>query len=90
VLQLPTAYREALWAATYLAITPILQEKLRGVEALEPYPSATWALGAVSAGLLGAVATHPFDTVKTRMQVRIKVLWSCCPYTVHTVDSVSF
>mmetsp|Transcript_30042 Transcript_30042/g.50516 ORF Transcript_30042/g.50516 Transcript_30042/m.50516 type:complete len:282 (-) Transcript_30042:216-1061(-) len=69
---LPTAYRESLWAATYLAVTPILQEKLRGVDALEPYPNATWALGAVSAGLFGAVATHPFDTVKTRMQANLE------------------
>jgi len=69
---LPTAYREALWAGTYLALTPIVQERLAQVEALEPYPYATWALGAVTSGMVGAVTTHPLDTIKTRMQANLE------------------
>jgi len=63
-----TAIREGVYSVGYLGVCPIIQSRLAEVEALKDKPYTTWILGAFSAGLMGAVCSHPFDTIKTRMQ----------------------
>lgn len=72
-----TAIREALWAAGYLAVGPVLTEKMHILSpevfgdaetaSLSQKASAS-AVGSILAGLLTVVGTQPVDTVKTVMQ----------------------
>ena len=58
--------RETLYAAGYLGLCPVLYDTLleRGHS-----PSASMIGSGVAGGVFAAAASHPFDTVKTRMQV---------------------
>ena len=60
------ACREGLYAGGYLGLFPVIRAALeeRGTS-----PVASLALAGIAGGTFGAVASHPFDTAKTRMQV---------------------
>eukprot|EP00877_Chromochloris_zofingiensis_P003385 jgi/Chrzof1/13047/Cz07g17260.t1 len=65
----PCLGRETLYAAGYLGLCPILYDYLKGNPALKEYPSGTAMMAAgVAGGVFAAAASHPFDTIKTRMQ----------------------
>ncbi|CAM6091843.1 unnamed protein product [Calypogeia fissa] len=71
----PTAVREGIFTACYLGMKPIVQEELMlwPGHSLENRPNLTSFLAASTSGLLAAVVTHPFDTIKTRMQANLDV-----------------
>lgn len=54
---------------------PIVQEELMlwPGRSLKNRPTLTTFLAAATSGLLSAVVTHPFDTIKTRMQANLDV-----------------
>jgi hypothetical protein len=60
-----TGVREGLFSAAYLGATPMLKEKIQF------YGIPEWGaqmLAGIISGSLAATFSHPFDTVKTRMQ----------------------
>lgn len=61
-----TAAREAIFCCSYLSSAPLLSSALCKRSSLGKNSSA--AAGAVLAGTIGAVLTHPADTLKTRLQ----------------------
>ena len=65
-LQVPCIGREMLYAAGYLGLFPIIRAELeaRGVS-----PGSATIIGGVTGGVFAAFCSHPFDTIKTRMQV---------------------
>mmetsp|Transcript_8894 Transcript_8894/g.15419 ORF Transcript_8894/g.15419 Transcript_8894/m.15419 type:complete len:266 (-) Transcript_8894:416-1213(-) len=57
--------REGLYASGYLGLFPVLQAAMHK----QGYsPSVSLVVSGLAAGTFGAVASHPFDTAKTRMQ----------------------
>lgn len=64
-----TVLRESLYASGYLAVAPMLQQVLAQQPALAGVPGGPLVASGVAAGLLATVATQPWDTIKTRMQV---------------------
>lgn len=73
VFQSPTAVREGIFTASYLGLKPVIQEDLTiwPGRSLKDRPTLTTFLAAATSGLLSAVVTHPFDTIKTRMQANL-------------------
>eukprot|EP00775_Hariotina_reticulata_P013494 gene13495-13619_t len=67
----PCAGRETLYAAGYLGLCPILYDKLKHSEQLKDSPAAAMAIAGVCGGVFAASASHPFDTIKTRMQAHM-------------------
>jgi hypothetical protein len=61
--------RESLYTASYMGLFPVLRDFLEQRTPLGGVPGAPLVVGGITAGLLGATATHPADTIKTRMQV---------------------
>ena len=61
-----TAAREAMFCCSYLSSAPLLSTAIRERSTLGEGMSAL--AGAVLAGTVGAVLTHPADTLKTRLQ----------------------
>jgi len=61
-----TAARESIFCCSYLTSAPLLGRALRERSSLGEGSSAL--VGAVLAGTVGAVLTHPADTFKTRLQ----------------------
>lgn len=61
-----TTAREAIFCCSYLSSAPLLSKALRERSSLGEHSSAV--VGAVLAGTIGAVLTHPADTFKTRLQ----------------------
>jgi hypothetical protein len=47
----------------------MLRQQLQQIKAVEATPGAAFMLSGVAAGLFATISSHPFDTVKTRMQV---------------------
>ncbi|KAF8058077.1 mcfT [Scenedesmus sp. PABB004] len=64
----PCMGRETLYAAGYLGLCPILYDKLKDSDALKGSPAGAMAIAGVVGGVFAACASHPFDTIKTRMQ----------------------
>jgi len=64
-----TAVREGLFCCCYLSTAPLLSHAARTRSSLGDTSSSVAA--AVAAGSLGAVLTHPADTLKTRLQGNI-------------------
>eukprot|EP00798_Chlamydomonas_sp_ICE-L_P025739 gene25739-11399_t len=65
--------REMLYAGSYLGLCPILMEVLDKNESFQktmPKGSSLIVAG-LTGGIFGAVASQPFDTVKTRMQAHM-------------------
>ncbi len=62
---LPTAAREATFAAAYLGVTPIVKRKL---ESLGMHAWIAQILAGAGVGIAAAGISHPFDTVKTQQQ----------------------
>jgi hypothetical protein len=62
-----TACREGIFVTSYMAAAPLLRQKLQ-----EKYPDvsdgAAMAGSSIVAGGLGSALSHPFDTLKTRLQ----------------------
>lgn len=69
-----TLLRESLYASGYLAVAPLLREALADQPAMADVPGGPLVVSGVAAGLLATLATQPFDTIKTRMQVG-RVAW---------------
>lgn len=61
-----TAAREAIFCCSYLGSAPLLSEAIRARSSLGEGSAAV--AGAVMAGSVGALLTHPADTFKTRLQ----------------------
>ncbi|KAF5832324.1 mitochondrial carrier domain-containing protein [Dunaliella salina] len=59
------AAREGLYAGGYLGLFPVFRSML-DEQGASPYTSLI--LAGIAGGTFGAVASHPFDTAKTRMQ----------------------
>jgi hypothetical protein len=75
-LQTPTIARESLYTCGYLGVVPVLRDSLQQQGWSEGTAKIT---AAVSGGLLAAIASQPPDTIKTRMQVRVRIP----VYTLH-------
>lgn len=80
VFQTPTAVREGIFTASYLGVKPIIQEELMiwpghvlKDNGLKDKPTLINFVAAASSGLLSALVTHPFDTIKTRMQANLDI-----------------
>lgn len=71
--QNPTIVREAIFTGAYLGVIPILRERMEKTwpDVFASRPVTSMALASVLAGVGAAVATQPFDTVKTRMQANL-------------------
>ncbi|KAL2653201.1 hypothetical protein R1flu_021329 [Riccia fluitans] len=67
----PTVVREGFFTAAYLGANPVLQEKFHAAESLRAQPAMSTVLAAVVSGSTATFVTHPFDTVKTRMQANL-------------------
>lgn len=66
-----TAVRDSLYTAGYLGVCPVLHEYVQNMDAFKGRsPTVQFLAAGITAGLLGAVVTHPADTIKTRQQVR--------------------
>uniref|UniRef100_K3X4F5 Mitochondrial carrier protein n=1 Tax=Globisporangium ultimum (strain ATCC 200006 / CBS 805.95 / DAOM BR144) TaxID=431595 RepID=K3X4F5_GLOUD len=72
-----TALRDGVWCASYLALGPVLTEKLHAVNpqvfgsvdsATASQKTSASVVGSILAGLVTVYATQPVDTVKTVMQ----------------------
>ncbi|GBF91836.1 hypothetical protein Rsub_04941 [Raphidocelis subcapitata] len=61
----PCIGRETLYAAGYLGLCPVLYDTLREKDYS---PSTSMIASGIIGGVFAAAASHPFDTVKTRMQ----------------------
>eukprot|EP00882_Tetradesmus_deserticola_P007163 GHRQ01007542.1.p1 GENE.GHRQ01007542.1~~GHRQ01007542.1.p1 ORF type:complete len:215 (+),score=82.21 GHRQ01007542.1:771-1415(+) len=64
----PCVGRETLYAAGYLGLCPILYDKLKDSQHFKDSPASAMAIAGVVGGVFAASASHPFDTIKTRMQ----------------------
>ncbi|GAB4193836.1 MAG: hypothetical protein Tsb0015_16730 [Simkaniaceae bacterium] len=62
---LPTSVREGTFTAAYVVLGPKLKEKLEE-KGCPQYPARI--LSGIFSGAAAALASHPFDTCKTRMQ----------------------
>lgn len=60
--------RESLYGSCYLGVCPLLKARLDAAAGDRAPPGATLVAAGATAGVLGAVLSQPFDTVKTRMQ----------------------
>ncbi|GMH33328.1 hypothetical protein BSKO_01162 [Bryopsis sp. KO-2023] len=64
--------RESIYAGNYLGLYPVLERYLEESPDMAKYPKGTPSLAAgVAAGFLGSFLSHPFDTVKTRLQAHM-------------------
>lgn len=66
---LATALRDSGFTVGYLTAYPLLEKNIR--KHIDN-PAIATALGGVTAGVGTAIVTHPFDTIKTHMQVDYK------------------
>jgi hypothetical protein len=60
--------RESLYGSCYLGVCPLLKARLDARLGDRAPPGATLVAAGAAAGVLAAVLSQPFDTVKTRMQ----------------------
>jgi len=67
----PTAGREAIYTAGYLALAPVFTKRLMRQEGWEESFFASAVLGSMAAGVLANVTSHPVDTVKTVLQADV-------------------
>lgn len=49
----------------------MVREQLARTPALKDYPTTAYIAGGMASGVVACAATHPFDTVKTRMQANM-------------------
>jgi len=68
---LPTAAREAIYTAGYLALAPVFTARLMKQKGWEDSFFASAVLGSMAAGVLANVASHPIDTAKTVVQADV-------------------
>ena len=68
--QVPAIGRETLYAAGYLGLFPVLKAHLDENYSHAMSPGARLAVAGITGGFFGAIASHPFDTIKTKMQAR--------------------
>lgn len=61
-----TAAREGIFCCSYISTAPMLAQQVNARTSLGN--SASTVAGAVMAGSLAALLTHPADTLKTRLQ----------------------
>ncbi|CAM6105283.1 unnamed protein product [Calypogeia fissa] len=67
----PTVVRESIYTATYLGVSPLLQERLMVGSYLSHKAMLAMFLAALVSGTAAALITQPFDTIKTRMQANL-------------------
>lgn len=67
----PMLVRESIYTAAYLGLMPVLRGALEGTGGLPD--GAPLLISGISAGVIGATASHPADTIKTRMQAFLEV-----------------
>lgn len=67
-MQGATVSREALYAAGYLGLMPILRKEFTDAPVIKDIPGGPYLGAGIAAGIFGTVTTHPSDTIKTRMQ----------------------
>ncbi|KAK9805324.1 hypothetical protein WJX73_002241 [Symbiochloris irregularis] len=64
-----TAVRDSLYTAGYLGVCPVLHEYVQNMDSFKGRsPTVQFLAAGITAGLLGAIITHPADTIKTRQQ----------------------
>eukprot|EP00879_Flechtneria_rotunda_P002437 GHRR01002634.1.p1 GENE.GHRR01002634.1~~GHRR01002634.1.p1 ORF type:complete len:288 (+),score=56.02 GHRR01002634.1:321-1184(+) len=85
----PCMGRETLYAAGYLGLCPILYDKLQNNGAFKDSPGSAMAIAGVVGGVFAASASHPFDTIKTRMQAHMYskpeyLTWTSTAQTIYT------
>ncbi|BBN00156.1 hypothetical protein MPTK1_1g26850 [Marchantia polymorpha subsp. ruderalis] len=69
----PTLVREGFFTAAYLDVNPLLQEKFQAAASFKDRQTLATVLAAVVSGSLSTFITHPFDTIKTRMQANLNL-----------------
>jgi len=66
--------RESLYTGAYLGLMPVLRGALEAYNTDGAMPDSMPLLVAgLTAGVVGATASHPADTIKTRMQAFLEV-----------------
>lgn len=72
-VQAPAVVREAIFTGAYLGVIPLMRENLmqKWPETFAERPVTSNVVASVGAGLGAAILTHPFDTVKTKMQANL-------------------
>ena len=66
---MPTAVRDGGFTAGYLAISPLIQDKAKEYISNEVVTSIG---SGIAAGLVATTITHPWDTIKTKMQASLE------------------
>jgi len=66
------AWRESIYTAGYLGLSPVVTGHLNKIDSFEESPLAANVIGACLAGTAAALITHPIDTVKTMVQADIE------------------
>jgi len=66
------AWRESIYTAGYLGLSPVVTNHLNEIDKFEERPLAANIIGACLAGTAAALVTHPIDTVKTMVQADIE------------------
>eukprot|EP01026_Neomeris_dumetosa_P029931 TRINITY_DN24087_c0_g2_i3.p1 TRINITY_DN24087_c0_g2~~TRINITY_DN24087_c0_g2_i3.p1 ORF type:complete len:287 (-),score=21.82 TRINITY_DN24087_c0_g2_i3:245-1105(-) len=88
-----TMSREAIYCAGYLGVAPVLKEAMDSWTSLEGVPASTKVLfSGIVGGVIAALFSQPFDTIKTRMQAHLdtvkhpeyKTAWSSIQHVAKT------
>ena len=73
--QNPTVVRESIFTGAYLGVIPVVREKMTSMwpDVWSHNQVGATVVASLMAGVAATTVTHPFDTIKTRMQANIGV-----------------
>ncbi|KAH8115791.1 mitochondrial carrier domain-containing protein [Phellopilus nigrolimitatus] len=83
----PSAMRDAPYAGIFVAVYESIKRQTSNFTSSSSVLSSTGVhtLSAASAGAIATLATHPFDVIKTKVQVRQEDRYHGLRRTVHTI-----
>ncbi|BBN00379.1 hypothetical protein MPTK1_1g28630 [Marchantia polymorpha subsp. ruderalis] len=61
------------FTAAYLDVNPLLQEKFQAAASFKGRHTLATVLAGVVSGSISTLITHPFDTIKTRMEANLNL-----------------